>query len=64
MIFYLLFTSFLGFVFSTLLYHLFKKNAMVNPEEMDSYIKAATSGNISKKEAENFTVHINKKVAS
>lgn len=64
MIFYLLLTGCVGFAFTSLLYVIFKKNAMVNPEEMDSYLKAAASGNISRTDAENFTVHINKKVAS
>ena len=64
MFFYLLLTGIVGFAFTSLLYFFFKKSAMVNPEEMDSYIKAAASGNISKKEVENLTVHINKKVAS
>ena len=64
MIFYLLLTGLVGFAFTSLLYYSFTKNAIANPEEIDSYMKAAASGKISQKEFENFTVHLNKKAAS
>ncbi len=64
MFFYILLIGFLGFIFTSVLYLIFKNNATPNPEEIDSYIKAAASGKISQQEMDNLTVHVNKKAAS
>lgn len=64
MIFYLIISGIVGFIFTSIMFVLFKKNAVPNPEELDSYLKAAASGRISSKELENFKVHLNKRAAS
>jgi|GEM_PF-5372438 len=62
MIFFVI--SLFGFGFASLLYSIFKKNAIANPEEIDSYMKAAASGNLPDDVASSFSVYVNKKAAS
>ncbi|MEM1138073.1 MAG: hypothetical protein AAGI07_19740 [Bacteroidota bacterium] len=64
MFFYLAFYGILGFSFTSLMFYFFKKNAVPNPEEIDSYMKAAALGKLSQEQLANFTVHTNKKAAS
>ncbi|UZR92572.1 hypothetical protein [Chondrinema litorale] len=64
MIYYLLILGVTGFVAATCMFLIFKKSAVPNPEELDSYLKAAASGKISSKELEGFQVYLNKRAAS
>lgn len=62
MIFFLI--TLFGFGFTSVLYAIFKKNAVANPDEIDSYMKAAASGNLPNDVASSFSVYVNEKAAS